>query len=158
MCCRLDLNSVLARLRCYTSKDPLKRDFLVVYLTTFFAVRKFKNTSAMRVIFFSKMFEIESKFRKCKKNLEKKFFVSEIIASEDLAINCLCYPENTCHWQSICEQTVLRFCISLREIFSNRIFFTLINKYGKRAFDQISTVFRRVYHVTCQRVLWNRTS
>ena len=41
-----------------------ERDFLDIYLTTFFGVRKFKNTSAMRVIFFLEMFKIESKFRK----------------------------------------------------------------------------------------------
>ena len=35
------------------------------------------------------------------KKVEKKFFVSEIIASEDVAINCLCYEENTCHRQSM---------------------------------------------------------
>ena len=34
---------------------------------------KFKNISAMRVIFFWKIFKIESKFRKCKKILESKF-------------------------------------------------------------------------------------
>ena len=70
MCCRSALNSVSARLPCYLSKRPLKRDFLDIYLTTSFGVPKFKNTSAMRVIFFLKMFKIESKFTKCKKNLE----------------------------------------------------------------------------------------
>ena len=47
----------------------------------------------MRVIFFFKMFKIDSKFQNCKKkkkkNFEKKFFVSKIIASDDVAINCL---------------------------------------------------------------------
>ena len=52
---------------------------------------QFKNPSAIRAIFFLTMFKIESKFRKCKKKkkIAKKFFVSEIIASEDIAINCL---------------------------------------------------------------------
>ena len=65
--CRSALNSVSARLPCYLSKHHLKGDFLDIYLTTFFGVRKFKNTSAMRVIFLLKMFKIESKFRKWKK-------------------------------------------------------------------------------------------
>ena len=55
-----------------------------------FGVRKFKNTSAMRVSFFLKMFKIGSKFRKCKKKIAKIFFVSEIKASESVAINCVC--------------------------------------------------------------------
>ena len=41
------------------------------------------------VIFFLKMFKIESKFTKCKKKIKKMFFVSEIIASENFALNCL---------------------------------------------------------------------
>ena len=49
----------------------------------------FKNTSALRDIFFWKMFKTESKFPKCEQNNPKKFFMSEIIASEDVAINCL---------------------------------------------------------------------
>ena len=51
----------------YFLKGRLKRDFLGIYLETFFGNRKFKNPSAMSVIFFLKMFKIESKFRKSKK-------------------------------------------------------------------------------------------
>ena len=39
-------------------KGPLKENFLEICLTTFLGVRNFGNTSAMRVIFFLKMFEI----------------------------------------------------------------------------------------------------
>ena len=35
-----------------------ERDFLGIYLTMFLGVRNFGNTSAMRVIFFLKMFQI----------------------------------------------------------------------------------------------------
>ena len=70
----------------------MKRDILDIDLTTFFGVRKFKNTQEYtRVIFFLEMFKIESNFAKCKKkkeNWEKAFF-SEIISSEDIGINCL---------------------------------------------------------------------
>ena len=56
-----------------------------------FGVRKFKNTSAISVIFFIKIFKIQSKFTKSKKekNMEKIFFVPEIIGSENVAVNCL---------------------------------------------------------------------
>ena len=69
--CRPVFASVSARLPCYLSKGPLKEDFLDIYLTTFLGVRKIK---------------------KRKKNPKKQevFFVSEIIASENLAKNCLC--------------------------------------------------------------------
>ena len=53
------------------SKGPLKPEFLDSYLTTFFGVRNFVNTSAMRVIFFLKMFKIESSFQKLRKKFRK---------------------------------------------------------------------------------------
>ena len=39
--------------------------------------------------FFLKMFKIESGFLKCANKIRRKSFVSEILASEDVAINCL---------------------------------------------------------------------
>ena len=72
-CCRSDFNSVLPRLPCYFSRDLLKRDFLDIYLTTFFEVRKFKSKSARTVILFLKMLKIECKFQKCNKKLKKHF-------------------------------------------------------------------------------------
>ena len=94
---------------CYLSKGSLKRDFLDIYLTTSFGVSKLKNTLAMRVIFFSICSKLNLNLLngKCKKiknkikKMEKIFFVFGIIASENVAINCLCLEENTCHGQSM---------------------------------------------------------
>ena len=61
------------------------------------------------------------------KKFEKKFLVSEIIASEMAAVNCLSYEGNACHNKSMRSETVLRLCMSVREIFSNAIDFTMIN-------------------------------
>ena len=36
------------------------------------------------------------------RKIEKKFFVSKIIVSEWVLLNCLYLKENTCHWQSLC--------------------------------------------------------
>ena len=47
--------------------------------------------------------------------------------------------------------------MSLKEIFSNVITFTVINNYGEGAVIQIPTVFRPISHVVCRRVLWNTT-
>ena len=44
----------------------------------------------MMLTFFLKKFKIESKFRKCQKKIDKIFFVSEIFALENVAINSLC--------------------------------------------------------------------
>ena len=59
--------------------------------------------------------------------IKKKFLVSEIIASEMAAVNCLYYEGNACHNKSMRSKTVLRLCMSVREIFSNAIAFTMIN-------------------------------
>ena len=53
----VDFNSVSAVLRGYLWKGPLKWHLLDIYLTTFLWVEKLENTSAMRVIFFVKMFK-----------------------------------------------------------------------------------------------------
>ena len=87
--------------------------------------------------------------------MQKNFFLSEIIASENVAINHVFKEENTYYRQSMGKQTVLRICISLRETFSTWIVFTGINKYGNGAVVQTSTVFRTVCYVTCRSVLWN---
>ena len=42
-CCRWHWNSVSARLPCCLSRDPLKPDFLDIYLITSFGVRNFGN-------------------------------------------------------------------------------------------------------------------
>ena len=54
-------------------KGPLKRDFLDIYQTTFFGVRMFKTTSAMRVIFFRKIFKLDLNLENGKKNSENIF-------------------------------------------------------------------------------------
>ena len=61
------------------------------------------------------------------RKIEKIFLVSEIIASEMAAVNCLYYEGNTCHGRSLRQETVLTLCISVREIFSNAIASRVIN-------------------------------
>ena len=45
------------------------------------------------------------------KKIEKKFVVSEIIASEMAAVNCLYYEGNACHNKLMRSETVLRLCM-----------------------------------------------
>ena len=44
-----------------------------------------------------------------------------------------------------------------KQTFYDSITFKMITKYGNGAVVQIATVFERVYHVACQKVLWNGT-
>ena len=53
-----------------------------------FGVRNFGNTKSMRVIFVSKCSKFNTDLKNFKKS-EKKFFVSEIITSELISLNCL---------------------------------------------------------------------
>ena len=88
--CRSDSDSVWHRLPSSLWKGPPKQDFLDNYLTTFFGFRNFRNTSAIRGIFFflkCSRFNIPSEM---KKKFVKTFFVVVIIASELVALNCLC--------------------------------------------------------------------
>ena len=62
------IESVLAHLPCCLSRDPLKRDFLDIFLTTSFDIRNFGNTLAMGLIFLKKY----SKFNVNLKNAHKK--------------------------------------------------------------------------------------
>ena len=70
--------------------------------------------------------------------IEIEFLVSEIIASKLAALNCFYYEGNTSHAQSMPQQTLFRLCISVREIFSDPIAFTVINNYAKGGVVQIS--------------------
>ena len=67
-------NCISASLPCCLSKGPPKQDYLDNYLTTFFRVRNFRNTSAMRVIFFWKCSKFNPDFKNAKKNPENLFF------------------------------------------------------------------------------------
>ena len=87
--CGSDLNSVWARLPCCFSKGLQRPDFLDIYLTTVFPVCNFENASAMRVIFFFKIFKISGAFQKHRKKVEKKFSLLENIASQLAKSSCL---------------------------------------------------------------------
>ena len=85
-------------------------------------------------------FNIDFKNAKKKKN-QKKLFLFEIIAPELVSLTSLYKAGNACQRLSMCEQTLLGFCVSLKETFSNVTTFTVINNYCKGAAIQIATVF-----------------
>ena len=89
--------------------------------------------------------------------IQKKLFVFKIIPSKLVALNCLCSEDNTGHQQSMCQQTLIRLCIWLKQTFSDSITFKMIAKSGNGPVIQIATVFEPVYHVAWQRLLWNET-
>ena len=158
------MNSVSAPLRLYLSKGPLKWDFLNIYLTTSFRLWKFKNTSAMSVFLFLKMFKTESKFTKDKK--KKKKNAENVFRFWDNCIWICCYKLSPLRTEYLLSGVNrLRNSPMILRITESNFFklswfwfaFTGINKDGKGSVDELWTVFRPIYHVTCQRVLWNAT-
>ena len=69
--------------------------------------------------------------------IPKKFFVSEIIASELASLNCPYEEQDTFHRQPMCLQVVPRFGMSIRETFSNSISLLVTNEYDKGAVMKI---------------------
>ena len=55
------------------------------------------------------------------KNL-KIFLVFEIISFEPGSTNSHNPEQDTCHWQSVCYEAILRVTISVSEIFINQVF------------------------------------
>ena len=89
MCCCSDFNSVWTRLPRCSAEVAVKRDFLDIDRTTFFGVLNCRNISAMTVIVFFENVQNRNYISKMVREIEKKFLVFEIIASELVALNCL---------------------------------------------------------------------
>ena len=89
------------------------------------------------------------------KKIEKKFWVFQIITFE-LAITNYGYAEqDTCNRRSICQQTPLRFHLTLGATFPKSTSLRMREKLDKTALMKISEVFGTFSHVDCQSVFWN---
>ena len=76
--------------------------------------------------------------------IQKKFFVFQIIAFELGVANSRNIGQDTCHRWSICQQTLLRFPLTLGEKFSKSTSLRMMKKHHKTAFMEISQVFGRI--------------
>ena len=73
--------------------------------------------------------------------MRKMFSVLKIIAFESGTTNSHNPEQDTCHWQSMCYETRLRFNISLSEIFSKSRSLRVMEKYDESAVTQILQKF-----------------
>ena len=80
------------------------------------------------------------------------FSLFDIIAFETVAGVFFIFDENTCDRQSTCYQTILRFHISEREIFSNSTYRRLFENLEKSTAVQVSAVFGNREHAHSGRV------
>ena len=76
-----------------------------------------------------------------KQKNEKKFLNLMIIAFESTTSKSHNPEQDTCHWQSMCFGTSLRFNMSLRETFSKSGSFRLMKKYYESALMKILQEF-----------------
>ena len=67
----------------------------------------------------------------------KKLLVLMIIALESGTRNSHNLEQDICHWQSMCYETILRFKVSPREIFSKSGRPIVMKKYDENALIQI---------------------
>ena len=81
--------------------------------------------------FFFKIFKIWHNFRNGAQKSENTFNIWDNCTFIGCVKHSFLPTENTCHWQSICDQTVSRFQILIRQNNSNWISFRLIMKYDK---------------------------
>ena len=76
-----------------------------------------------------------------RENKQKKILDIKIIAFELGTRNSHNPEQNTCHWQSMCYKTPLRFKISLREIISESDSLRVMKKYDQNVLMQILQEF-----------------
>ena len=74
----------------------------------------------------------------------RKLLVLKIIALESGTTNSHNPEQDTCHWQSMCYETSLRFNISLREIFFKSGSIRVMRKYDESGLMQILEEFATV--------------
>ena len=84
--------------------------------------------------------------------IQKKFFVFQIITCELRVANSGNMEQHTCHRRSICQETPLRFHLTLGETFSKSTSLRMMKKHDKTALIKISQVFETFVHVNCQSV------
>ena len=73
--------------------------------------------------------------------IQKKYSVFEIKAFEDVAEFSAYCGRNTCHRQSMCKRTVLRFKIRINQTFYNSIYLKFMGKKYNSGALLLSAVF-----------------
>ena len=71
------------------------------------------------------------------RNSEKIFLFLKIIALESGTTTSHNLEQDSCHWQSICYETPLKFKITLREIFCKSGSLRVMKKYDESAIMMI---------------------
>ena len=87
-----------------------------------FRVRNFGNKKAVTAIFSFKIFQISYKFQKGSKKLRKSFFVSELIPSGLVSLNCPYVEQDTFHQQPMLTSSRKFWHVNKRDFFEHNFF------------------------------------
>ena len=106
------------------------------------------------IFFFSNGLKLDADSRNKTKNSEK-IFVSQLIAFELGVADSRNIEQDICQRQSICQQTPLRFHLTLAETFSKSTFLRMMKKLDKGTAMEVLQVFGTLSHVDCKSVFRN---
>ena len=124
--------SVLACLPCRMSRGILKREFLDIYLSTFFGAENLGNTWAVRVRFFRKCSTLDVDLKNSEKNRAKRFcFWDKCIWIVCIELSPL-RREYLSSAVNMLIKSLQTFHVTQRK-FSKSITFIVIKEYGKGA-------------------------
>ena len=84
--------------------------------------------------------------------IEKKFFVFQILAFELGVANSRNIENYTCHGHSICSKIPLRFNLTLGDTFSKSTSPRMMKKHDTSTLMEFSQVFGTFSHADCQSV------
>ena len=105
-------------------------------------------------LFFWNSSKVNLDFKNEEKNWGKVFFVGYNLFWIDFVNLSLLRREYLSRTVNVFAKSPKILHIAVRNFFDS-IVFTVINMYGKGSVVQTSTVFGPVYHIVCQRVVWN---
>ena len=121
-----------------------------------FRVRNFRNTQAMRVIFFSKRSKFHIDFNDVAKSLETFFCCWDHCIWIGIVKFSLWRTRYFSWTANVLTSSPKILHINKRDSFTS-IYLAGVNEYDNGAVMHISTVLGHIDHVACQRVLWKKT-
>ena len=84
--------------------------------------------------------------------IQKKILTFEITAFELVVANSRDIQQNTWHLEAMCQQTHVRFQLTIGETFSKSTSLRMMKTHDKSALIEISQVFGTLSHVDCPSV------
>ena len=142
----VDSGSIFGNKTCYPFKYP-----------PFFEVKNFGNTLAIRLRLFFPNVSNSMHILKMQQNISGKRLLFKINAFELVAVNFLYYDDNTQHWQTMVQHTLLRLQILKRAMLSDFICRRMLKKYNRSSIFHTFAVTGTRQHGDYGSIFGNKT-